>query len=164
MTHTDLVPENLEFDGGSPAEQQELLEAFQQFWITNDALEIPALKKLWRDRDNYVYFNSNGFTYRGFQDWLGIWRYYGPRFRAASQVKLGNVKVMINGDMAVITDDRIQIHRESKVDEEILGRKLTGRPVMRATMVYTREEDGWKVVHAHYSPNETGERPWAPEE
>jgi ketosteroid isomerase-like protein len=35
---------------------------------------------------------------------------------------------------------------------------------MRATMVYTRESDGWKCVHAHYSPNEpTGERPWAPE-
>ncbi|GAW49161.1 MULTISPECIES: YybH family protein [unclassified Nocardioides] len=165
MSSTDLAPRNVDFDGGSEQDQQELLAQFQQFWIANDALDIPALKELWRDRDDYVYFNSNGHTYTGFQDWLGIWRYYGPRFKAISQVQLGNVKVMIRGDMAVLTDDQIKIHRGSAGDEEeILGRKLTGRPVMRATMVYTRENDGWKVVHAHFSPNEPGERPWAPED
>lgn len=155
--------EKLTFDGGTEEDRQELLAAFREFWIANDALDIPALKSLWRDRDDYVYFNSNGFTYTGFQDWLGIWRYYAPRFRVVEQVKLGNVKLIIRGDMAVITDDRVQVHREAVVDEPILGRKITGRPIMRGTMVYTREDGVWKVVHAHYSPNEVGERPWAPE-
>ncbi|MBB3044707.1 nuclear transport factor 2 family protein [Nocardioides sp. LMS-CY] len=163
MSSDGKTPEKVTFDGGTEAEQQELLRAFQDFWTANDVLDIPRLKELWRDSDDYVYFNSNGFTYNGFQDWLGVWRYYGPRFDLIEPARLGNVKVMIRGDMAVLTDDRVQIHREPKNQGPILGRHITGRPVMRGTMVYTRESDGWKCVHAHYSPSELeGERPWAP--
>lgn len=163
MSSDGNTPEKVVFDGGTEEEQRELLEAFQHFWTANDALDIPTLKQLWRDRDDYVYFNSNGFTYNGFQDWLGAWHYYGPRFESVEPVRLGDVKVMIRGDMAVITDDRVRIRREPRNQVEIVGRTLTGSPVMRGTMVYTREDDGWKCVHAHYSPAETaGERPWAP--
>lgn len=152
------------FDGGSEEDQRALLEAFRAFWRANNYLDIPALKELWREDPDYRFFNSNGFNYRGLEDWLGIWRYYGPRFRCIEEAELGDVRVMIRGDMALVTDDGV--HRLFEVlNEDPSGHPIASHPVMRATMVYTREDDGWRVVHTHYSPAAIeGDRPWAPEE
>lgn len=155
--------EKVVFDGGSPEEQQAVLEAFKAFWAANNYLDIPALKQLWADDPDYRFFNSNGFNYRGLEDWLGIWRFYGPRFRCLEEATLGDVRIMIRGDMALVTDDGV--HRLFEVvSEEEGGHPIASHPVMRASMVYTKGPDGWQVVHAHYSPAAIdGERPWAAE-
>jgi ketosteroid isomerase-like protein len=150
------------YDGGTDADRAELLAQFEAFWDANNTLDIPKLREIWRDREDSVYFNSNGFNYYGFQDWLGIWRYYGPRFTLIKPATLGRVHMIVRQDLAVVTDGAVD--RLFGVSEEVDGPPIASHPLMRATMVYTREEDGWKCVHAHYSPAAIeGKRPWAPE-
>jgi ketosteroid isomerase-like protein len=63
--------------------------------------------------------------------------------------------------MAFVTDEGV--HRLYEQIAETAGPAIAGHPIMRATMVYTKESDGWKCVHAHFSPASIeGERPWAP--
>lgn len=160
---TDTTEFDVHYDGGTEQERADVLEAFQAFWRANNTLDIPALRKIWLDRDDTVYFNSNGFTYNGFQDWLGIWRYYGPRFRLVKEATLGDVHVIIRGEMAVVMDGAVDRLFEVTSDD-VDGPPIASHPVMRATMVFLRTEGKWMCVHAHYSPAAIeGERPWAPE-
>lgn len=150
-------------DGGSEEDRAALLEAFLGFWEANNTLDIPALRKLWLDSPDTVYFNSNGFNYKGFDDWLGIWRYYGPRFRPLKNATLSEVHMIVRGDMAVVMDGGVD--RLFEVTSEVDGPPIASHPVMRGTMVYLRVDGAWMCVHAHYSPAAIeGERPWAPEE
>jgi ketosteroid isomerase-like protein len=161
---TDDPRTHVTFDGGTPEEQQAVLAAYEAFWKANNHLDIPALIPLWRDNPEYGFFNSNGFNYQGLEDWLGIWRYYGPRFRCAKEATIGRVRIMIRGDMALVSDEGVDRLYEP-VTDDILGPAIAGHPIMRATMAYTREADGWKCVHSHFSPASIeGERPWAPED
>src|SRR5690606_36267536 len=117
------------FDGGSPEDQKAVLEAFEAFWRANNTLDIPSLVKLWSDNPEYVFFNSNGFNYHGLEDWLGVWRYYGPRFRCVKEATLGRVRVMIRGDMAVVTDAGVNRVYEQTADTT--GPAIAGHPIMR---------------------------------
>ncbi|GHH63437.1 hypothetical protein GCM10017673_04290 [Streptosporangium violaceochromogenes] len=151
------------FDGGSPEDRKALLEAVEDYWRANNHLDIPSLIPLWRDNPEYVFFNSNGFNYQGLKDWLGIWRYYGPRYRCAKEATFGRLRIMIRGDMAIATDEGV--NRLYEQIAETAGPPIAGHPVMRSTMAFTKEDDGWKCVHAHFSPASIeGERPWAPED
>lgn len=152
---------DVHYDGGTDEDRQALLDAFLAFWQANNHLDIPALRELWLDSPDSVYYNSNGFTYKGFDDWLGIWRYYAPRFRLVKEATLSDVRMIVRGDMAVVMDDGV--NRLFEVTGEVAGRPIASHPVMRGTMVYLRFDEGWKCVHAHYSPAAIeGERPWAP--
>lgn len=158
---TDTTDFTVHYDGGTDQERADLLEAFQAFWSANNQLDIPALKKIWLDSNEVVYFNSNGFNYHGFQDWLGIWRYYGPRFNMVKEATLSDVHMIIRDGMAVVMDGGVD--RLFEVTSEVDGPPIASHPVMRATMVYLQVADKWMCVHAHYSPAAIeGERPWAP--
>lgn len=155
---SDSAP-TITYDGGTDEDRAELLKQFEAFWDANNTLDIPKLLQIWRD--DCVFFNSNGFNYYGAQDWVGIWRYYGPRFTCLKPATLGNVHMIIRNDLAVVADGAVD--RLFGVSGEVDGPPIAGHPVMRATMVYAREQDGWTCVHAHYSPAAIeGERPWAP--
>jgi len=149
--------------GGTEQDEKDLLEAFQAFWKANNTLDIPALKELWLDDDEAVYFNSNGFNYNGFKDWLGVWRYYGPRFRLIKEASLSEVQMFVDNEVAVVLDGAVE--RLYEVDGEVDGPPIASHPLMRGTMVYRKIDGKWWCVHAHYSPKAIeGTRPWAPEE
>lgn len=149
--------------GGTEQDEADLLDAFRAFWKANNTLDIPALKNIWLDSDDTVYFNSNGFNYFGFQDWLGIWRYYGPRFRLLKEAELSEVRMFVDGETAVVIDGGVD--RLFEVDGEVDGPPIASHPVMRATMVYRKIDNQWWCVHAHYSPAAIeGSRPWAPDD
>src|SRR5690348_13237098 len=59
--------------GGSKADHEELLRLYYRFRVVNDALDGEALRELWSRDPANVFFNSNGHTYYGLEDWLKIW-------------------------------------------------------------------------------------------
>lgn len=146
------------FDGGSEADRQQLLGLYDDFRRANDALDGAALRKVWSADPHTVFFNTNGHAYYGIDDWLKIWDHYRTRLELVKPGGSGAIRIVIRGDMALITDDHVGrfwkwIGQEGEPDF------LIGKPYIRATMVCVREDERWMVVHAHFSSGNIGPRP-----
>jgi hypothetical protein len=150
--------EHLVFDGGSEQDRQRLMEIHQRWLDANDVLDSDELRKDWSADPTNVFFNSNGFTYVGLRDWLILWDYYRTRLNNLGPAEWDGIKVMIRGDMAVITEAYGIKHR-SWVGEQTARPDLVAKPYIRSTMVYVRQEGDWQCVHAHFSPGNSGLRP-----
>src|SRR5262245_20666064 len=94
------------FDGGTKEDHEALLTLLYAFRVANDRLDIDALRKLWTSSDEAVYFNTNGHAYYGIDDWAHIWDHYRPRLKLEKAGGCGTIRIMVRGEMALITDDR----------------------------------------------------------
>lgn len=156
MTTTQQI--SFVFDGGTPADRQHLETFYEQLWRANDTLEDETLRPVWSPDPGSVFFNTNGHTYRGLEDWFRIWAHYRTRLVAPVQGSSEQVRVTVRADMAVIIDE----HRSRALQWVGQGSEpdyITD--YMRVTVVCLRQHDGWKGIHAHYSSGRDGPRPEA---
>lgn len=151
------MTESVRFDGGTDEDRKRIIELFAEFWAANDVFDSSQLERTWSEHPDRVHFNSNGHTYHGLSDWLNIWDYYRPRFRSSVPGQLGDPRVIIRGDMALVAD--AEVSRTWEYIGEGESPALLSNPKVRATMVYVREDGDWKVAHVHYSSAGTGPRP-----
>jgi hypothetical protein len=147
------------FDGGTDAERQEILDLYYRFLRANDALDIPALRTLWSPDPRNVYFNTNGYTYRGRDDWENIWRHYSGVLTLEKPSPSGQLRLTIRDGLAVLTDDRLERHRGYVAGKEEPDIAFSNQPYVRVTNVYLKENGEWRVVHAHFSSGHDGPRP-----
>ena len=153
---TTDVPVSFVFDGGTARDHRQLEAFYAQLWRANDTLEDAALRPVWSDDPDSVFFNTNGHTYTGIEDWFQIWAHYRDRLVAPVEGSSTQVRVTVRGDLAVITD----AHRSRAlrwIGSEAEPDYITD--YMRATVVCLRENDAWKGIHAHYSSGRDGPRP-----
>ena len=68
------------FDGGTPADHEQLLAIHQKYLTANDPLDSEMLKEIWSHDPDNAFFNSNGHTYIGLTEWLALWDYLRPQF------------------------------------------------------------------------------------
>ena len=99
MTTTQQI--SFVFDGGTPADRQHLETFYEQLWRANDTLEDETLRPVWSPDPGSVFFNTNGHTYRGLEDWFRIWAHYRTRLVAPVQGSSEQVRVTVRADMAV---------------------------------------------------------------
>jgi ketosteroid isomerase-like protein len=144
-----------QFRGGSPADQQRILELYKDFLVANDAIDNDHLRRLWSDDPQYVFFNLNGYQYYGLDDWLTVWDFYRPRFQRNKRYTTGNLSILIDRDMGVVLADQGGRYKDW------IGTEPGDSPQhYRASVVYVRKSDGdWTVVHAHFSVANAGARP-----
>ena len=143
------------FDGGSTADHEALLAVHHGFLAANDPLDPGMLRKVWDNDPSRAFFNTNGHTYQGIDDWLLVWDYYRPRFRLIKPYGAGNIRIVVRGDMAMVAADGVSRTKE-----------WVGRPEdvhnpkrYRTTQVCVRKDGRWQVVHAHFSEQTEGLRP-----
>lgn len=144
------------FDGGSEADRTELIAFYHRLRRANDLLDGGLLRAIWSPDPGGVFFNTNGHTYRGLEDWLEIWDFYGPRLARGEPGTTGHVTMMIRDDLAVIIDDRAG---RSLQWPDTQPRPAFVTPYYRVTVVCRRESGVWKGLHAHYSSGQVGRRP-----
>ena len=144
------------FDGGTPADQQQLQAFYEQVWRANDALDDATLRPVWTEDPQCVSFNTNGHTYYGIEEWFGLWAHYRTRLASSAPSSSKQVRVMVRGDMAVIIDDWRR-RALQWIGQETEPDYVTS--YMRITMVCLREDGEWKGMHVHYSSGKTGPRP-----
>ena len=146
------------FDGGTEKDRDELLALYYAFRLANDALDGEALRRVWSTAPEHVYFNTNGHAYRGLDDWLHIWDHYRTRLKLVRPGGSGEIRIVVRGEMALITDDHVgRFWRWAGSEEE--PNFLIEKPYIRATQVCLREGGQWKVMHAHFSSGRSGLRP-----
>jgi SnoaL-like domain len=146
------------FDGGSEDDRKRLRELHDAVFRANDKLDIDALRQLWSDDPNNIYFNTNGHVYHGIDDWSYIWDHYRPKMHSTQPAPSYNTRIIIRGDVALIIDEYLWRHwdwsgsapRPTYADNS---------PYLRSTQACFREGDDWKVVHAHFSSGHAGLRP-----
>ncbi len=153
------MAEHVVFDGGTEADRRRLLEVHRAYLAANDRFDVEGLRRVWSADPTNVFFNLNGHTYVGLEEqWAPLWRYYGTRLRTTEPWRSSDLKVLVRGDMAVIS-----CHRTCRLDWVGEGPPPAGfanRPVRsRSTEVLAREGGDWKVVHVHFSVASDDPRP-----
>jgi ketosteroid isomerase-like protein len=142
------------FDGGTERDRQELLDLWRAFLTANDDLDFELLATLWDESPGNVHFNTNGFTYYGLADWSNIWDFYRPQFRRLKPYSMGDTKIIIRGDTALILAEHV-----ARYKEWVGGEFEHNPPDYRATQFLERKDGRWLVTHAHFSPHGEGLRP-----
>jgi ketosteroid isomerase-like protein len=146
------------FDGGSEEDRRALLTLYYDFRLANDGLDGEALRRVWSASQDTVFFNTNGHAYHGLDDWLRIWDHYRSRLQLVRPGGAGTIRILVRGDMALITDDHVGRFWKW-AGQETEPDFLTDKPYIRATQVCLRTQGRWQVVHAHFSSGRTGKRP-----
>lgn len=145
---------DLHVDGGSAQDLRELLVAYHTYMVANDHLDFDLLSTIWDAGEEHLFFNTNGHTYEGLTDWENIWNFYRPQFDLVSPYLPGRLRVGIEPELAFIASDQVVRFKRW------VGGVLEHNPTTyRSTLVLRRREDGWRVVHAHFSEEDTGPRP-----
>ncbi len=146
------------YDGGTEADRRRLLELHAAYLSANATFDVPALRKIWSKDPGAVFFNLNGHTYVGVEQWTRLWEYYGSRLQTGVWTA-SDVKVMVRGDMAVITCHRLSPVKWVGPQNEPRTYQENPRRHSRSTMVFAREDGDWRVVHTHFSEASTDPRP-----
>ena len=146
------------FDGGSEEERRRVLEVHDAYLDANATFDVGALARIWDDDPTDVFFNLNGHTYVGREQWFRLWDYYRDRLRTG-RWEPDDVKVLIRGDLAVLTSHRLSPIKW--IGSEPPPATFRDRPERRsrATMVMERRAGGWKITHVHFSEATQEPRP-----
>jgi len=146
--------------GGSTADRKELLALHEQYLVANGKFDWPAIEPIWSKAQHATFFNLNGHTYNGAAHWSRLWAFYGKNVKGSYWTPF-DIAGEIKGDMAVIWCHRdtqrnwVGTTAQPPRDLNYQGQQF----LSRSTIVFHREDGAWKVVHAHFSVGDSGERP-----
>jgi ketosteroid isomerase-like protein len=140
------------------ADRKRILEVHEAYLRANASYDWRALRAIWSDDPTNVFFNMNGHTYVGLEHWSRLWRYYAEH-KESGWWEPFDVKVIVRGDMAVVTCHRKTTTRWKDESGERPPAHDDKSFVSRSTMVLVREQGDWKTVHAHFSEGRDTPRP-----
>ena len=153
------MSQTIVFDGGSDADRNQVIEALHAYLDANATFDWRTLARIWSHDPNNVFFNMNGHTYVGLEQWTRLWQYYSERVDTGLWEPY-DISVMIRGDMALVTcHRRTQRHWKGREEERLAYDVDKSAFVSRSTMVMLKESGGWKTVHVHFSEAAMGPRP-----
>jgi hypothetical protein len=146
--------------GGSEADRNQLLRLHEEYLVANGKFDWPGIEHIWSREPHATFFNLNGHTYRGAEHWKRLWAFYGKNVKGSYWTP-SDIGGEIKGDMAVIwchrQSRRNWVGTDDKPPRDIhyQGQEF----VSRSTIVFHKEDGQWRVVHAHFSVGDSGERP-----
>ena len=142
---------------GSDEDRVRLMELHQAYLDANLTMDNDAVRKLWSDDPNCVFFNSNGFTYHGIEQWTKLWDHYRPLITFDEPFRSSDVRLIGTKDMAVVTCERTA--KIAWTGAEPAPAVADRTWLSKTTEVFVREGDDWRCVHIHVSASAEGPRP-----
>lgn len=153
MSETKLI-------GGTESDRKSVLEQQQAYLDANSKFDWEALRdKIWSDAPEATFFNLNGHTYNGRDHWIELWQYYKQHMATGEWVPY-DIGGAIGSDVAVLW-----CHRKTKLrwigsDPRPGDKRHEDKDfVSRSTMVFRKQNGGWRVVHVHFSEASSEQRP-----
>ena len=143
---------------GTEKDRNDLLALHRGYLDANSkGLNVEALREVWSDNPDCVWFNSTGYNYHGIEEWACLWEFFGPRVDVTEPWRSMDVRLIGNNEYAVITCERTARGNWKSAEYEP---HWTGDPwPSRSTEVFAKEDGEWICVHVHISTRETGLRP-----
>ena len=145
--------------GGSEQDRNEIRGLHEKYLKLNARFDWPNLQPVFSPAPEATYFNLNGHTYKGREHWTRLWKFYGQNVQSAYWTPY-DVGGAVTGDLAVVWCHRRT--RRQWTGSEPPPRNLNydnTEFVSRSTMVFRKEDGQWRVIHAHFSPGDSGPRP-----
>ena len=146
--------------GGSESDRKRVLEQQRAYLDANSKFDWEALRdKIWSDAPEATFFNLNGHTYNGRDHWIELWQYYKQHMATGEWVPY-DIGGAIGSDVAVVW-----CHRKTKLrwigsDPRPGDKRHEDKDfVSRSTMVFRKQNGGWRVVHVHFSEASSEQRP-----
>lgn len=153
MSETKLI-------GGTESDRKSVLEQQRAYLDANSKFDWEALRdKIWSDAPEATFFNLNGHTYNGRDHWIELWQYYKQHMATGEWVPY-DIGGAIGSDVAVLW-----CHRKTKLrwigsDPRPGDKRHEDKDfVSRSTMVFRKQNGGWRVVHVHFSEASSEQRP-----
>lgn len=148
------------FLGGSESDRKVVLDKHQKYLEANAEFDWITLRdQLWSAADEGVFFNLNGHTYRGREQWVRLWQFYKDQLTSGfwTPYDFGGV---IADDLATVWCHRKTVVAWSGNDPRPDGKAHTDREfISRSTMVFRKESGDWRVIHVHFSEHAETARP-----
>ncbi len=146
--------------GGTAADRDSVIALMHTYLEANASFDWQTLQgRIWADDDTAMFFNMNGHTYVGRDHWVALWKYYGQQAQTGTWVPY-DIAGTVGDEVAVLWSHR-------KTHMSWVG--SDPRPndpwhadkdfISRATMVFNKKPEGWRVVHVHFSEANPGQRP-----
>jgi len=145
--------------GGTDSDRAAIAGQHHAYIEANAEFDWERLQGIWSGAPEATFFNLNGHVYRGREQWTRLWKYY------KTQIATGfwepfEAHGVVSGDLATVWCLRrtraTWIGGDRRPDRDYHdGRDF----ISRSTMVFCREDGGWRVVHAHFSRESTEPRP-----
>lgn len=123
----------------------------------NVTADTALLAELWDDDPSNVFWNYSGHAYRGLAHWSRLWEYYGPRITFDIPWITWDHNVTINGDAAWVTC--LRLHQLRWIGEEPSPLGEPKPQITRSTEILVKNDEQWRVVHAHFSVASLAPRP-----
>jgi hypothetical protein len=138
------------------SDEHEILRVHDEYLKVNAELDADGLRELWSADPRNIFFNLSGHNYHGLDHWCALWDYYRPRLKAVIPWTPFDQIARVVGDVGWVTCSRYTQLKwvgegPSPFSEDVL--------LSRSTMVFVREREGWRAVHAHFSPASLAARP-----
>jgi ketosteroid isomerase-like protein len=144
--------------GGDATDRAAIMAQFRAYLEANANYDDAALRRLFSDAPDALFFNLNGHTYQGRAHWLRLWEHL--RTRVSNGIwepfDLGGT---VTGDLAVVWCHRKTHYAWIGQGAMDAGRQAARDSVSRSTMVFRKEAGTWRVVHVHFSPASELPRP-----
>jgi ketosteroid isomerase-like protein len=145
--------------GGSQRDREQILKLHDAYIDANTSFDLQKLEPLWSKAPEALFFNLNGHTYKGREHWFRLWKYYVQNVNSSywTPFDIGGV---VSNDMATIWCHRRARRTWTGKEPPPKDIHYSGDEFMtRSTMVFRKEADEWRVVHAHFSEASSGPRP-----
>lgn len=142
---------------GSEQDRRDILAMHKAYLDANsNSLNEADLRKIWSHDPRCVFFNGTGYNYYGIEDWLKLWTYFRPRTNIQEPWKSEDVRLIGDGNCAVVASIRTAKGSWTSGDEQPDWTDKLWRS--RATEVFQKENGKWKCVHIHISTEPEGPR------
>ena len=145
--------------GGTEADRKKLLALQEEYLVANGRFDWPGIAHIWSEEPHATFFNLNGHTYNGAAHWSRLWAFYGANVKGSYWTPF-DIGGEIGTDMAVLWCHRNTQRNWVGQGQPPRDLNYQGQTFLsRSTLVFHREGGQWRVVHAHFSAGESGERP-----
>jgi ketosteroid isomerase-like protein len=137
--------------GGTEQDRNDIMAVYEQYRVANQTGDWEKLSNVFSPSPEARFWNLNGYTYNGRDHWIRMWQYLRQHLNAGPGHSF-DVHGRISGDIAAVYLLRrssltsLTNHRDA-TNWPILGKEYTSR----ATMIFSREPEGWRIIHAHFS-------------
>ena len=145
--------------GGTESDRVEILRLHDDYIDANTRYDWEKLRPIFSPSDRATFFNLNGFTYAGRDQWIRLWKYYATQVSSTHWTPY-DFGGEIGATIAVVWCQRTSRRSWVGADKPVKDFNYDDKSFMtRSTMVFHKEGDAWRVVHAHFSKGEEGARP-----
>lgn len=138
-------------------DRQEVIRIHEAWWKANDTLDIPAMKPLIPEGDNFLMFNLNGQPYIGVDGHVRIWEFLTGKYEYPEPLKVEIMDMDVQGDLAWIACEaqgRIRFLSEEANFETVEDSASESR-ASRTTEIFKRDDGQgnpeWRLWHFHCS-------------